>query len=482
MRHIVSYIIVMFAMASCAPVPNESEVQLSETPFDTYPDYRGVTIPVNIAPLNFMVMEDEVDAVCVDYSDGENELRVCRRGAKVIVDDGEWRAFVARCKGDVDVDLKVRKNGHWWREKYSMYVSQDSIDAYVTYRLIEPGYEVWHDLKIEERCVENFDSRYIADNSSLDVKCMNCHIHGQQGRTSLFHLRGDNGGTLLYRNGMMRKVTLRNGEMAGGAVYGDIDRTGRYGVFSTNVIIPALHSLGSRRLEVYDTKSDLCVADFDNDRMIVSPLVADTTIFETFPAFSAEGDRVFFCSAPIVGALMDSVSSLHYSILSVPFKDGEWGSRIDTLWSASRNGGSASFPKSSPDGRFVVFCRSDYGTFPIWHRETNLYIIDLATQESNPIEAANSNRSDTYHTWSSNSRWLAFASKRGDGQYGRIYFTHIDTLGNATKAFVLPQRDPECDLINLKSYNIPDMSPIAARYGKRTVEKIYREKNAVAFK
>lgn len=482
MRKIVIYILSLVAISACVRVPSDSELHSAETPFDIYPDYREVTIPVNIAPLNFMLMDESVDAVCVDFTGGNAHLRVKNRGGKVIVDVDDWHSFVDKCGERFEVDVKASFNGEWKRDKFSIYVSQDSIDPYVTYRLIEPGYEVWGDLKIEERRVEDFEEHLLADNRALDKKCMNCHIHGQQGQTSLFHLRGENGGTMLYHNGQMRKVTLRNGQMAGGAVYGDIEKSGRYGVFSTNVIIPALHSLGSLRLEVYDTKSDLCIADFDNDKMIVSPLVADTTIFETFPAFSADGKRVFYCSAPVLGSLIDSVSALHYSILSVPFVDGEWGMQIDTLWSASHNGGSASFPKASPDGRFVAFCRSNYGTFPIWHRETDLYLIDLATGEAKPICEANSERSDTYHTWSANSRWLAFASKRGDGQYGRVYFSHIDSLGNATKAFVLPQRDPERDLINLKSYNIPDMSPMAARYGHHTIEKIYREKNAVQFK
>ena len=119
---------------------------------------------------------------------------------------------------------------------------------------------------------------------------------------------------------------------------------------------------------------------------------------------------------------------------------------------------SASFLKVSPDNRYLLFTIADYGTFPIWHKEANLQLLDLNTKRINPLHIVNSERSDTYHSWSSNSRWIAFASKRIDGQYGRIYFSHIDQEMNATKPFVLPQADPEHDDINLKSYNIPELS------------------------
>ena len=113
---------------------------------------------------------------------------------------------------------------------------------------------------------------------------MNCHVHGgNSGNLSMFHLRGEGGGTILNRDGKLRKLALKNGQMISAAVYGDFHPDGRYGVFSSNVIIPMFHTESNRRLEVYDTVSDLAVADFDGNRMIVSPLTADSTVLETFP-------------------------------------------------------------------------------------------------------------------------------------------------------------------------------------------------------
>lgn len=466
-------------LVSCVPSPPPS------APFAharLYPDYRGVTIPRSIAPLNFMCLSDSVDAVCATFVSGGKSASVAVRGRKVVVEADEWRELLSdSSSSSLSVSLLYRAGGEFRQDTFSVSVSDDAFDPYVSYRLIEPGYEVWNALQIEERDLTSFSTRLLADNAELGGNCMNCHIHGQRGLTSLFHVRGKGGGTFLFRGGRMRKVELKNELMGGGAVYGDVDSSGRFGVFSTNVIIPALHSEGSRRLEVFDTESDLCAADFDSMRMIVSPSVARPDRLETFPCFAPDGRSVFFCSAPAL-PLPDSLESVRYSVLRVGFDGSAFADVADTVWSAEANGGSASFPKVSPDGRFMLFCVARCGTFPIWHRETDLRMIDLASGREVDVAPLNSPVSETYHSWASSSRWVAFASKRADGQYGRIFIAHIDADGRPSKPFVIPQSDPESDIICLKSYNIPDLTPVSAGFGKSTVEKLFREEQALRFK
>ena len=60
---------------------------------------------------------------------------------------------------------------------------------------------------------------------------------------------------------------------------------------------------------------------------------------------------------------------------------------------------------------------------------------------------------------SKNSRWFLFTSRRDDGLYTRLYFAGIDTLGHATKPFMLPQRNPKEYYRRLMySYNTPDFT------------------------
>lgn len=470
-------------LQACTPRP-ESVVP-ADHPLLLYPEYQDVTIPCNIAPLNFLLRNEGVDALSVKVKGASDSLQINARGSKAVFPLKEWHALLdAEQEHTLEVSVTVRVNGQWLRYPSFMWqVAADRLDAYVSYRLIEPGYEVWNALQIRERCIENFDERILADNSLTDGNCMNCHVHGgNSGNLSMFHLRGEGGGTILNRNGRLRKLTLKNEDMISAAVYGDFHPGGRYGVFSSNIIIPAFHAEGNRRLEVYDSVSDLAIADFDENRMLLSPLTTDTATLETFPTFSADGRWVYYCSAPAV-ALPDSVQQLRYSLCRIAFdaEQGQWGSRVDTLWNARLMNGSVCHPKASPDGRYLLYTVADYGTFPIWHRETELQLMDLQTGGIDRLETVNSNRSDTYHSWSSDSRWFAFASKRGDGQYGRVYFAYLDAQGKAHKPFALPQSDPEKDDLTLKSYNIPDLSAAPVPFDAISVKRIQKELEAERF-
>lgn len=103
-----------------------------------------------------------------------------------------------------------------------------------------------------------------------------------------------------------------------------------------------------------------------------------------------------------------------------------FGTEVDTLFSARLTGKSAVMPRISPDGKWLVATVADYGCFPIWHHEADLYIINLQTKKCQPLSAANSRDTESYHSWSSNGRWLLYASRRVNGLYSMPYIVHID--------------------------------------------------------
>ena len=72
------------------------------------------------------------------------------------------------------------------------------------------------------------------------------------------------------------------------------------------------------------------------------------------------------------------------------------------------------------------------------------------------MDEVNSDDVESYHSWSSNSRWLVFSSRRIDGLYTRPYLVHIDENGKTGKPFVLPQEDPDFYSRFMFSYNIPE--------------------------
>ncbi|MDR1645853.1 MAG: hypothetical protein LBS05_08550 [Tannerellaceae bacterium] len=471
-------LLILAALLAWACGRPAEDVSLSDEQPPLYPDYAGVTIPCNIAPLNFL-LRNRPEAVDVLLKGASAELRL-RTGYKVCFPPKKWRAFLNEEQGHtVSLTITVRIEGRWIRyAPFSWQITADRIDPYLSYRLIEPGYEVWNAIQLKERHLESFDERVIADNNLTQGACMNCHVYGNQDPAlSFFHIRGARGGTILNRGGRLRKLTFRTEEMISPIVYGALHPLGRYGVFSTNVIVPAFHTLRGKQMEVYDTASDLVVFDFDTDRII--PFPSDTSRAQplrSFPVFSASSDAVYYCEAPAT-SLPDSIHSLRYSLLRTPFdaRNGSFGGPVDTLVSASATGLSVCHPKASPDGRYLMYTVAAYGAFPIWHTEAGLEMIDLESGEIHTLPQVNAPGADSYHSWSSGSRWFVFASRRDDGLYTKPYFAYIDSAGVAHKPFLLPQRDPTLYDHLLHSFNIPELSKGPLPFTPTDIERLYRK-------
>jgi hypothetical protein len=446
-----------------------------------YPDYTDVTIPYNIAPLNFL-LRNKPDVVEIRLKGATKEIRI-RDSYKVQFSSKTWKSLLQAEKGNtITVQISARMGKEWVQyTPFRWYVTPEAIDPYLSYRLIGPGYEVWSAIQLRERNIENFSERVIADSNLTESACMNCHIYGNQDPgLSFFHIRGTKGGMILNRNGQLRKLDTKTAGMASPVVYGNFHPSGRYGVFSTNQVIPAFHTYGRKRLEIYDTESDLVILDLDENKSIPFPSGAmEGKPFRAFPVFSADGTSVYYCEAPFV-VLPGDIYNLMYSLYRIDFDPATrtFGNKVDTLVNAFETGKSVCHPKTSPDGKYIMYTVADYGTFPIWHRETDLQMIDLDTKEINDLPDVNAGCSDTSHSWSSNSRWFVFASKRDDGIYGKPYFGYIDKEGTAHKPFVLPQRDPAFYDYTLKSFNIPELSIGKLPFDAHDIERIYQDMDA----
>ncbi len=447
-----------------------------------FPDYIDVSIPPNIAPLNFLV-RDSCLSTYVIASFNDKKITASSNDNQVRFDIDDWKDLVTSAAGNyIEVSVCEEKDdGIYYRCKsFRIHVEKDSIDPYLTYRLIEPDYEVFSRLKIEQRCIENFDRKDICNYDITDNSCMNCHTFSfNDPNTSLFYVRGEHGGAILNRNGILRKLNIKTKGMASSSVYGHLSSDGRYFVFSTNVIIPGLHANPKKRMEVFDTKSDVYVADFEKNKIISSPLLCDTLRSETFPCFSADGKKVYFCSAKVLENNVNDIKNLHYDLVSIDFENGTFGTRTDTIVKAETISDTVSvcLPVVSPDGKYLIYSEADYGTFPIWHRETELRMINLQTGITDSLTNVNSRNSDSYHTFSSNSKWVVFASKRDDGLYGKPYFFHIDADGKTTKPFALPQEYPDFYDNCLKSFNIPELSKGAVPFSVKDVESALKTKS-----
>jgi dipeptidyl aminopeptidase/acylaminoacyl peptidase len=147
---------------------------------------------------------------------------------------------------------------------------------------------------------------------------------------------------------------------------------------------------------------------------------------------------------------------IKYDLIRIAYNptDHTWG-KLETVISSNEMGLSINQPRISPDGHFLVFTASQYSSFPIFHNDADLYLLNLTNGQKKRLEL-NSTRADGFHSWSSNGRWIVFSSKREDTQFTRLYLSYIDSLGNTSKAFILPQEDPLFYETCLEVYNVPE--------------------------
>ena len=483
MKQILYTLITFLLLASC----NEkvSDAQQETALPQIYPDYIGVTIPVNIAPLNFCMVDETVlliDAVITDshgnslHSQGEESIEI---------DLDDWHTLLAQNRGDslsVTVSAKYDDGWHTY-SPFSIYVSPDSIDYGICYRLIEPGYEVWSKMGIYERDLSSFSERALIENTQFEG-CVNCHSFNRGNSADMsLHIRGPHGATLIRQNGgPLTAYNTKTDQTLGLCVYPYWHPSGRYIAYSTNSTSQVFHSADPNRIEVFDTASDLQVYDVEKNELLLSPLLKQDSIYETYPVFSADGRSLYFCAASAIPEGSHALDSIHYNLFRIDFDPttGNFGNRIDTIVNAERMQKSVSFPRPSYDGRFLCYTLSDYGQFSIWHHEADLYLLDLATGESHPMTEANSNDTESFHNWSTNSRWLVLSSRRDDGLFTRPYFCHIDDKGTASKAFMLPQRNPRRFYSNrFFSFNVPDFiigpTDFDGRKASRLITNEYRK-------
>ncbi len=473
-----------------------------------YPDYRDVTIPPNIAPLNFQIS----DAAAEEYAVEIGKM-VCGANAdgKVDIDTTAWRQMLTEARGSqLTVSVYAHRPTGWVRYRpFTLTVADEEIDPFLSYRLIEPGYELYRQVGLYQRNLTNFEEKAIYENnrafSNEDNHCVNCHNYqAYDTERMLFHVRSNHGGTIITQGNEAHKVAIRHDSILTSGVYPSWHPTLPLVAFSTNKTGQVFHMMHPEKIEVLDEASDLLL--YDAEANTVKHILHTSDALETFPCWTPDGSRLFYCRATLPSSLSDTYEpidvalnydSLLYDIYSMPFDAktrtfGEPRLEVD----ASSSGRSTSVPRISPDGRYLLYTLGDYGQFHIWHKSADLWLKSLATAPAEvnretatpdmsdgqtrmqlsippmPLTEANSNDADSYHTWSSNGRWIVFASRRDDGNYSRVFISYFDRQGRAHRAFMLPQRDPEHNTLLLKSYNVPELTKHAVKVDVETLRHV----------
>lgn len=476
--YILSAICILTMMVACTPdIPRDARDNNKKVTI--FPDYTEVVVPPNIAPCNFHI-DDTVATDFVTVVSAPDGSELVAGGQDVMFDESDWHTMLESNKGtDLTVTVYAQMAEGWERyNPFNITVAREPIDEYISYRLIEPSYEKYGQIMLCQRNLTNFDESLIYDNMSVNgidetnnYQCVNCHSY-QNYHTSRFqfHVRHYKGGTVIVNNGKAAKLNLKTDSTISAGVYPAWHPTEPIIAYSLNHTVQAfLISDTDHKIEVLDTISDMVLYYVDTNEIQI--VQKNDHSFESSPGWAPTGDMLYYCSAyyPLAEGyahydLGNHYDSIRYDIIrqSYDASTRRLGSP-DTVFKASTQGKSASFPRISPDGRYLLFGLADYGYFHVWHRSSDLHIIDLDTGEERPLTNMNSDQTDSYHAWSSNGRWIVFSTRREDGNYTRAYIGYFDADGTEHKPFAVPQRDPLFNKKFLKSFNATEfmVEPVA---------------------
>ena len=448
------------------------------------PDYNDLTIPPNIAPLNVKILNPGRRYVMKVHGAQGQAILLTNRHGSMRIPLKPWRKLLARNAGArLFYDIAVQQeDGHWQRLKtVSNRIAQEPIDSHLAYRLIKPLYSTFHDMGIYQRELASFKESLILHNRDFQRGCVNCHAFlDHDPKRMLLGIRSKPYGVscLHVEDGDISKIATKFGHTS----WHPSGQLVAYSIYDVRLL---LHAVRQTTQDVIEFDSMLAYYRLGQDAAQSAIPLRDRSRLETQPSWDPQGKFLYFASAPKLWTDMKKFpparyAEVRYDIQRIAYDvaTDTWGD-IETVVPSTRLNQSCIFPSVSPDGRFLMFCACAYGCFGLYQPSTDLFAMDLETGDIQRL-ACNSDFSESWHVWSSNSRWIVFSSKRPTGQFTRLYLCYIDENGRARKPFVLPQRDPEFYDSALHCYNVPEMITGPVRIPKRQLLAAIRSSQAHA--
>ncbi|MHC4157593.1 MAG: TolB family protein, partial [Planctomycetota bacterium] len=428
------------------------------------------------------------------YSKRGQAIEVFTRNPNIMIPQKPWHKLLEMNRGeelffDVYVKLAVSRasvkneNNQWERfTAITNKIAPEDIDDFLVYRTHHPSTHLINGrVGIYQRKLDQFNESPILDNTYYKRGCLNCHtFYNNRTDKMVIGIRSRVHGSsaLLVEDGAVNKVGTK-------FTYTTWHPSGRVIAYSLNMVRQFFHTARNELRDAVDMDSVLLYYLVDSKIVKTSPKLSDKKRLETYPAWSPDGRYLYFCSAPMLWSDKNKIppdryNEVKYNLMRISYdiESDRWG-EPETVLSAQDTGLSILQPRISPDGRWLLFCMCDYGCFPAFQRSSDLYLMDLkAAQQTGQYKYhrldINSDRSESWHSWSSNSRWIVFSSKRRGGVFTRLYLSYVDQTGKAYKPFLLPQKDPTFYDSCLLTYNTPELVIEPVRVTKEKLGRVVR--------
>lgn len=498
-------------------------IYMAEQPLAIIPAYAdSIVLPPNIAPLGFTPADPGYTIASVRFSAfvyAEADTTATEVGAVVFdpwpekFEAGhlrQWHELLASAEnGFIRVDITAYPDGrpdslqafpplHW-------FIADEPIDPYLVYRTSIFEDASYHHLVIEQKNLENFETKPLLDNFMMNNNCMNCHAcEGNNINNFIVHLRTTLPGTLLAKDGELTKLRIPDEYPGLRLVYPSWRKGGDFIAFSTNQVYSQHFSMPRRKgLVTVDTLGDIVLLDTKTLELFSCPELTDGEYDDVFPCFSADGRSLFFCRAPARGTeaearalarerqqarhsaadslffrsdgqladwmdiadkRIENANALRADLMQIDFDpETRQFSNLRTVVRFSDLNLSATMPFASPDGEYLVVSALPTTTFSV-QVMGDLYKVYLNEgYRIEPLHSLNTDGSETFHTFSSNGRWMVFASNRETLSIPELYISYIKA-GSFAKPFILPQAETDFYARNLRAFLFPFLSTEPAAF------------------
>lgn len=461
----------------------------ADRPARIFPNCDGAVIPPNIAPLNFEIREPGTAYAARISCDRGDPIEISGTGPAILIPKRPWRDLLAANRGgELRIEVFVKDPaGQWIRPNVvSARIAREDIDRYLVYRRMHMGHlQVRNPTAIYCRDLTSFKESLVLSTSDCGKACVNCHSFPQN-RTDrmLVGVRSPQHGvaTLVVEDRSVHRIDKKFG-------YTSWHPSGRLAAFSINDIPMFYHASRSEARDTTDLDSLLAFYRSETKSIVTVPQLARKDRLENWPAWSGDGRHLYFCSAPKLWT--DGVEyppaqydQVRYDLMRIAYDPSAdaWG-EPETVLSAKDTGKSIAMPRCSPDGRWLSFCLCEYGYFPAWQESSDIYLMDLqAPAAPRPYRRLefNSDRSESWQTWSSNSRWLVYSSKVQNGFFTRLFLFYVDPEGKPHRPIVLPQKDPAFYESCLQYFNTAELVVEPPRVTSSRLAGVFRRRSDVS--
>jgi hypothetical protein len=231
----------------------------------------------------------------------------------------------------------------------------------------------------------------------------------------------------------------------------------------------ALHTARNDMRDIIELEGWIGYFDLDARTVKEVPGLRDPKRLMAFPTWAPDGRHLYYCSSPnpitdAEAGKTGTPADVKYDLMRISYnlEKDQWGVPEPVLL-VGDTGFSMAQPRISPDGHWLFVCGIPYGCWPAYDHTSDLYSIDLREGETTgtfPFKklSLNSDECESWLSWSANSRWVVFSSKRLSPLINRPFIAYVGPDGTCGKPFVLPQRDPEFYDSLLLTYTIPTLA------------------------